>query len=590
MGLYRQLVDSSRSICGLDRFRWALRYATLEPGTGSQPISCRLTQSSLGASKGTYEALSYAWGDTTSQVNIQLDGQSFLVTRNLATALSCLRHPKKERALWIDAICINQSDAAEAALQVRRMWAIYRYSSRVAVFLGDAGPGTRKAFKLVKNLARNVRHGDYPRITAMLADEGLRESWGALQELMARPWLNRAWVVQEYAVATDVVFLCGKLKMPGQTFSKALDILGDYKWNAPIPPGREYFVRHVIPTPISHLSKTRTEYQESGPEARTVDPVSVLYRFRGRESSDPRDKVYSLFHLMGDNGMLKPDYGKSVQSLYKDVVRASIESSKSLVALNHHNRTVPCGVPGLPTWCPDWTVPRGLGPRIPLWSNGYTAGGDGGPLARFEGESLILKGRVLEKVSWVTTFEPTTFKNRGILLDLIKTAEARYLSERLEANMANRSELLDAFRRTIVASRIREKGPRNEFTVLEPSDADELWESWLETIEDESSGALQGKAKIYGDALYTALVGRSFFLTESGHLGIADNPVQPGCILGVFPGSRVLLCLQERESDTPERTLVCRSNAKTDNDSYLHGFMDGEAMNTDDPLEEIRLI
>jgi hypothetical protein len=47
-------------------------------------------------------------------------------TRNLDSALRHLRQSKKSRLIWIDALCINQSDISEKCIQVSDMGNVYR--------------------------------------------------------------------------------------------------------------------------------------------------------------------------------------------------------------------------------------------------------------------------------------------------------------------------------------------------------------------------------------------------------------------------------------------------------------------------------
>src|SRR5579863_1389396 len=86
-----------------------IRLLHLQPGEAEE-LQCRLIVVSLD-SKPAYEALSYRWGDGTSRVLV--DGHNILVPSNLSEALRRMRLPDKERVLWADAICIDQSRIAE---------------------------------------------------------------------------------------------------------------------------------------------------------------------------------------------------------------------------------------------------------------------------------------------------------------------------------------------------------------------------------------------------------------------------------------------------------------------------------------------
>jgi hypothetical protein len=95
--------------------------------TLSLPRMRNLSRASFGQARPTqsYEALSYAWGNTTSPYVISLNGVDFNVGENLFHAFSHLREYDVERVLWVDAICINQSEISERNHQVQQMAYIY---------------------------------------------------------------------------------------------------------------------------------------------------------------------------------------------------------------------------------------------------------------------------------------------------------------------------------------------------------------------------------------------------------------------------------------------------------------------------------
>ena len=58
----------------------------------------------------------------------------------LAAALRRLRNDTTSRILWVDAICINQTDDLEKADQIRMLGFIYQNAYQVLVWLGLDGP------------------------------------------------------------------------------------------------------------------------------------------------------------------------------------------------------------------------------------------------------------------------------------------------------------------------------------------------------------------------------------------------------------------------------------------------------------------
>ncbi|KAH7063939.1 heterokaryon incompatibility protein-domain-containing protein [Paraphoma chrysanthemicola] len=85
----------------------------------------------------TYDALSYVWGDRAEELDINVSGDCFPVTRNLHGALTRIRDHEKLRTLWIDQICIEQANNDERASQVAMMRDIYRKCSCCVIWLGE---------------------------------------------------------------------------------------------------------------------------------------------------------------------------------------------------------------------------------------------------------------------------------------------------------------------------------------------------------------------------------------------------------------------------------------------------------------------
>lgn len=60
-----------------------------------------------------YHALSYTWGKPDFTSRIVCNGVIYTITQNLFDALRHMREEKIDRFLWIDALCINQTDLIE---------------------------------------------------------------------------------------------------------------------------------------------------------------------------------------------------------------------------------------------------------------------------------------------------------------------------------------------------------------------------------------------------------------------------------------------------------------------------------------------
>jgi hypothetical protein len=104
-----------------------IRLLELLPGDDSGHIKCTLSDGISLDDAPPLAALSYVWGDASDTTPIEVNGRRVPVTKNLSAALhnvlSCWQaiFPSREPSsfrIWIDALCINQSDLAEASQQV----------------------------------------------------------------------------------------------------------------------------------------------------------------------------------------------------------------------------------------------------------------------------------------------------------------------------------------------------------------------------------------------------------------------------------------------------------------------------------------
>ena len=85
------------------------------------------------------------------------DDHSFEITSNLHNALLQFREGGFKSFIWVDAICINQADLNERAMQVRIMRQIYGKAELVYIWLGSESADTAIGIELLHRTAQAVR-------------------------------------------------------------------------------------------------------------------------------------------------------------------------------------------------------------------------------------------------------------------------------------------------------------------------------------------------------------------------------------------------------------------------------------------------
>jgi hypothetical protein len=102
-----------------------IRLFTLLPGGADDALRGEVTVVSID-SLPDYDALSYVWGSPEPVTAIHITAGGFIeIGRNLHLALQHLGQAQIRKPLWIDGICINQSDKIEKQTQIPLMKLIY---------------------------------------------------------------------------------------------------------------------------------------------------------------------------------------------------------------------------------------------------------------------------------------------------------------------------------------------------------------------------------------------------------------------------------------------------------------------------------
>lgn len=595
----------------LDATRRQIRLLVLHPGKDIFSYSCSLIYVSMDENP-HYEALSYVWGSAANKTEIEIDGQHLFVTANLAEALNHLYDTVHSRKLWVDAICINQNDVPEKNQEIQRMTEIYERAKNVVVWLGVVGIMDQHLAHRLETvehddqLPKHLRGWTVSGAKITNDPSGLdQEDKRIVSELAQNPWFRRVWVIQEVAVAREVIVQSGHTTLSWSAFGLALEKCSNM---------------HEMKRVIEAVSTINTIRTERSKKPYYMDLFVLLERFRHYEATNPSDKVYALLGLTSSSLahekviQVIPDYSKPVVDIYRSLTRQYINKRKSLDIICHatlsNHMPVPSWVaiwsyytPGLsvlpkrrtldahqePMYrcCGDLELDRELlfgtelsGDR--LWLNGF----------KFDVVSIV--GRVANKVQDLGLELPINGIN-----SLLK--EWKSLSE--ICSHVYGSNLEEAFRRTLLADALggrrcgqdicstlliedTDVGPSIDGVVgASPSDFVYLIEGRFGNVERENPASkeerLNTRVDITEASMKRASIKRSFFVTEKGYMGLSPADTREGDLIYVLAGGQVPFIL---------RPIMSKGGYSLVGESYINGIMDGEATELGIEVEMIFLI
>jgi Heterokaryon incompatibility protein (HET) len=225
------------------------RILTVSPGKYEAPIICHLTTISLSQNTIPYEALSYCWSRSTTMtppaptaevqcavydptgektevrtlhfqdlmhnplyeglyyqqggsrqpVEITCGGVVMTIGGELHSALKRLRKEDEELKIWVDALCINQTDIGERNLHVKMMGDVYAKAETVRVWLGEHVGIEEMALKCLAGVTEKFNElfyagmmGDRGGVQySFINDERIRGlDWDELALLLKRAWVS----------------------------------------------------------------------------------------------------------------------------------------------------------------------------------------------------------------------------------------------------------------------------------------------------------------------------------------------------------------------------------------------------------------
>jgi hypothetical protein len=276
-------------------------------------------------------------GTNAAKHAILVDGREFSVSENLHAALMEIR--SFHRFFWIDAICINQEDLVERSQQVALMNAIYRSADSVRAWLGPEADDSQFAIEAMERWiveitkrCETAKKSYWDIVAAITPSDAVfygppgttpHRAWLAVKKIWERGWWSRAWIVQEATLAEfrSLSLTCGKDGISWEDFSATIDIAGSLE---------RYDVFWAAETYSLSFPKRLLVFRTERECGFCLKLLMVLQHIRAYECGDDRDKVFAAIGMAADVGVgdIIPDYGKSVEDTYTDVVKFIVSASE----------------------------------------------------------------------------------------------------------------------------------------------------------------------------------------------------------------------------------------------------------------------
>lgn len=509
-----------------------------------------------------YEALSYAWGSDQKPHHLIVDGghgcTRLPITDSLMTALRHLRRPDESRKLWIDAVCINQSDHVELGSQVRRMGLIYKLAYRVVVWLGPQSDDSAHALATLSYLGAQVEvvdeHVDehYRWIhPAPFAEESTwhqptvalpysQDTWDSILALLQRPWFYRVWVVQEIQLGSKrsgPIFQCGTDTIQSSDLFRAVTCM-IYKM--------PFRTKGRFPRWSNEiLDVTKLFEPMVGADFGTILNFGTNYRL----CKDSRDKVYGTIGLLpkGFASKIKADYGRdnTPSQVYKNAFVAHAQHVERL-ELFSYCYIAGKSIPDTPSWVPNWSS---LGPPL-RWHTDQVAAGTSRAHLKYTDEEpdlLEVLGMSCAVVSRVSDYLPEGIKKKDAV-DRVRQWQPCDLDTAIYRPTGE--TLRKAYACTLIEMSVEAR-----FVPVESITIDK----WVEQAGDESlfgdltrcpGGSEADKSEVMGRAVREALnhcQGSAFVQTNEGYIGLAPADTRPGDVVAIFLGCSKPLVLRPEQ-------------------------------------------
>ncbi|KAF4446654.1 hypothetical protein F53441_9695 [Fusarium austroafricanum] len=244
-----------------------------------------------------------------------------------------------QEPIWIDALCINQATTVERSQQVSLMQRIYKEADRVLIWLGPGTVNHGLYLDIIKEEGLSERFSTTLQKNPDLTEQELRwvrEIAESRYEVMASPWWNRLWIIQEVCLSSqDPIVACAGRNIG---YSRLLQTDGGIFG---LDPKSKSFLNVACPNHILPVKDNLRYHFSDGPAwgARNT-LLHIVYTSLSPDTmtSGPRDFVYGLLGLITDRerSQILPDCYLSQQEVYQAATKTIWTSGEILPRMRHY--------------------------------------------------------------------------------------------------------------------------------------------------------------------------------------------------------------------------------------------------------------
>ncbi len=308
----------------------------------------------------------------------------------------------REAFLWVDAICIDQSNILERSHQVALMGDIYRRAEKVIVWLSpkepdddmmwvfeDLGPRLCQLWDTKGTELFDRKHLDFkdPDLVRRIGEESCsrwRRTWPRFFDYFAKMrWFRRGWVVQEVLLnsSRNVAIMCGQRTIEWKGFEDLMRLfIGRLKAGSIIQNRLSKMLSNTLSVnELLSISRIRDGIKTvkklrrtSGQDSRDVQHAAwkkiydLVWELRKAQFSDAKDHIYGCLGLateiLGQSEWTEfaPDYTLSDEEVLVNFTKLVMERQPWLdVVLAHAEYHDAVSGRNLPSWVPDYRVKSG---------------------------------------------------------------------------------------------------------------------------------------------------------------------------------------------------------------------------------------